>query len=308
MARGLSKRESNSIGVVLPQLDMSFFSKILTGIGAVADKNDLTVILCNTDNSAQKERRALQVLREQHVKGLLLTSTEQYMDMEERRKLQGLLSALDIPTVLIDRKITNTRFDGVYFDNFNGAFWAAEALITGGNRTIGAIIADLKLELGEKRYEGFLAALKTHGLRSSPEHMFLSEGSLSPNDVYIIIMKMIERGNLPHALFFSNELISKGFFKAMLEKGLESRRDLCFIGFDYNEVLDFINLNYSYVERNAREMGRKAMQMLLERFEKPLLSRREYIIPVNLVLNGSERKADRQLKLASPKSVRYLGN
>lgn len=291
MARGLSRRSSNAIGVVVPQLDIDFFGKILTGVGEVVDANDLTMILCNTDNSIEKERRSLETLREQRVRGLLITPDVDYHDIKERRELQNLLDGLGVPVVMIDRRPMNPQWDGVYFDNFNGAFLAAEALADGGSRVIGGIVSDMKLDLGAKRHEGFLAALRLRDMRPSAAHLVLHDTVLTVADAYRVVRDMIERDDLPEAMFLGNGLVAKGFFKAILEKGLRPGADICCVGFDYIDVLDIVDLKYSYVERNAQAMGRIAMQMLLERSEQPILARREHIIPAELILNGSEKRA-----------------
>ena len=56
------------------------------------------------------------------------------------------------------------------------------------------------------------------------------------------------------------------------------------------EALNILNINYSYIERDAVNMGRMTIQMLLDRMANPSLPRREYIIPATLVLNGSEKR------------------
>ena len=290
MARGLSRQQSNAIGVVVPQLDIDFFGKILTGVGEVVDAKDLTMILCNSDNNIEKEYRALDTLREQRVRGLLITPEVDYHGIRERRNLQNLLDGLDVPVVMIDRRLMNPQWDGVYFDNFNGAFLATDALIEGGNRRIGGIISDMKLDLGAKRYEGFLSALQLGDMQPSAEHLKLYDYVLTVEGAYEIVKDMIVRNDLPDAIFLGNGLVAKGFFKAILEKGLQLSRDICCVGFDYIDLLDIVNLNYRYIERNAQSMGRIAMQMLLDRCEQPIHARREHIIPAELILNGSEKR------------------
>lgn len=290
MARGLSRQKSNAVGVIVPQLDNDFFGKILTGVGEVVDANGLTMILCNSDNNVEKECRSLVTLREQRVMGLLITPEVDYHGIRERRELSGLLDGIDVPVVMIDRRVAHSQWDGVYFDNFNGAFLAADALIDGGNKTIGCIVSDMKLDLGAKRHEGFLSALQTRDMQPSRKHLKLYDHVLTAAGSYGVVMEMIEKDGLPDALFLGNGLIAKGFFKAVLEKGLRLSRDVCCVGFDYLDLLDVVDLNYSYVERNAQTMGSIAMQMLLDGRDQPIHARREHIIPASLVLNGSERR------------------
>ncbi len=290
MARGLSRQRSNAVGVIVPQLDVDFFGKILTGAGEVVDANALTMILCNSDNNIEKECRALSTLREQRVMGLLIAPEVDYFNIDERRQLKILLDGLDVPVVMIDRRLMNPQWDGVYFDNFNGAFLATDALVDGGNKKIGAIISDMKLDLGVKRHEGFLTALQLRDMQPSHKHLRLHDYVLTVADSYRIVKEMIDQGDLPDAMFLGNGLIAKGFFKAILGKNLRLSRDICCVGFDYIDLLDIVNLNYSYVERNAQTMGYIAMKMLLDHCQQPTHVRREHIIPAELILNGSEKR------------------
>lgn len=131
--------------------------------------------------------------------------------------------------------------------------------------------------------------MSDHNIEHNSDYIY--KGDFTSSTAYEITKKMLANGDYPDAIFLSNNLTAIGFFKAFFEAGLEFGKDICCIGFDRVEALDLFNLNYSYVERDAVNMGRIAMNMLLDRIKNPkgsMLTRREYIIPANLVLKGSE--------------------
>lgn len=282
VARGLSTNESNVIGVIVPDSASLFWGQVLEGISEVAEKNDFTVLFCNMDNNPQRELQALQRMRGQRVGGLLITPSVSYESPKERRTFLQALDALDCPVVFIDRALKNSRWDGVYFDNYNGAYIATEALTQKGCTRIGAIISDNALELGHQRREGFLQALQDAGLMVQEECTYYSDYKISLLDSYHIARQWIKEKTLPQAIFLSNGMIANGFFKAMLEYGLLPGRDIICMGFDYVEVLDILNLDYSYLDRDAANMGRIAAKMLFEQSDS---GRREHIIPAKLVLS-----------------------
>ncbi len=82
LARGLSKKETNYIGIVIPEIDNEFFSEILSGINEGLDENDLTMICCDTNNNGKREQKALQMLAQQRVKGVIITPAEEYQDSD----------------------------------------------------------------------------------------------------------------------------------------------------------------------------------------------------------------------------------
>ena len=278
MARNLSKQESNAVGVVIPEADNAFFGEVLRGISDVVDENDLTLLFCNTCNDLNKELSALKMLRNQRVRGLILTPAAEYDTKERIKNLRQALKAINVPIIILDRTIENSEWDSVSFDNYHGAYLATQTLINAGHKKIGVITGDQGLQ-----------AMSDHNIEHNSDYIY--KGDFTSSTAYEITKKMLANGDYPDAIFLSNNLTAIGFFKAFFEAGLEFGKDICCIGFDRVEALDLFNLNYSYVERDAVNMGRIAMNMLLDRIKNPkgsMLTRREYIIPANLVLKGSE--------------------
>ena len=72
-AVSLSKQETNTIGVIIPEIDNAFFGEIIKGITEIADQQDFSIICCDTQNKAEKELRALKMLEQQRVRGILFT-------------------------------------------------------------------------------------------------------------------------------------------------------------------------------------------------------------------------------------------
>ena len=289
MARNLSKQESNAVGVVIPEADNAFFGEVLRGISDVVDENDLTLLFCNTCNDLNKELNALKMLRNQRVRGLILTPAAEYDTKERIKNLRQALKAINVPIIILDRTIENSEWDSVSFDNYHGAYLATQTLINAGHKKIGVITGDQGLRIGRERYRGYLQAMSDHNIEHNSDYIY--KGDFTSSTAYEITKKMLANGDYPDAIFLSNNLTAIGFFKAFFEAGLEFGKDICCIGFDRVEALDLFNLNYSYVERDAVNMGRIAMNMLLDRIKNPkgsMLTRREYIIPANLVLKGSE--------------------
>lgn len=101
-------------------------------------------------------------------------------------------------------------------------------------------------------------------------------------DSYRIATDWIKENRLPDAVFLSNGMIANGFLKALIENGLRPGKDIECMGFDFVEVLDILNLRYSYLDRDALNMGRIAAQML---FEPAREGQRIHIIPAKPIEN-----------------------
>lgn len=291
MARSLSKRESNTIGVIIPEADNAFFGEILKGISEVVEKYNMTLIFCDTGNSADKEERALNMLIEHRVKGLILTPAIDYSDEGTAKRLRKQLRDLMVPVVLLDREVENSLWDGVYFENFRSSYSATEILIREGNKRIGIITGDLKLKIGRDRYRGFLQALEDYDMKV--EEKYILEGNFTVHKAYELMKECIEKGNIPDAMLTCNNRTTLGFLKALGEKKLVVGRDIAAIGIDHNEVLDILDYKFSYVERDTIETGRKATYKLLERIDNPGKEIDICIMPYKIVLKGSEKRKKR---------------
>lgn len=287
-ARRLSKRESNTIGVIIPEADNTFFGDVLKGISEVVDEMNMTLIFSDTSNDSEKEERALNMINMQEVKGLILTPVNDRDDSEAERKLKQKLRDLGIPVVLLDRGVSNSQWDGVFFENYQSAYIATEILIKEGHEKIGIITGDLKLKIGQDRYIGYLNAMEDHGMNVSKKYIY--EGNFSVEKAYELTKEFIESGDLPDAVLTCNNRTTLGLMKALNEYNLTPGKHIAAIGIDKNTVMDILGYNYSNVSRDAVEMGRVAMRRLLERFENPGRQRAEYIMPFEIELKGSEKK------------------
>lgn len=267
------------IAVILPTLKSDFFAKIIEGITNIAEQNKCGVMVFSTNNDAEVELRSVRMLSSLRVKGLIITPVAAYQAIEGWNRLQTELDLLNVPVVLVDRNVKKSKWDSISFDNFNGAYMIGERIVNEGYKQIGAIIGDTCLQLGLDRLNGFEQALKVGGCGVNKDFFYTCEGIISVEQSYFYTQKAILQKRLPEAVFLSNTLIATGFFKALFEAHLVPGKDVHCIGFDYVDALDVLDFEYEYLDRQTVQTGEMAMQMLLERFEKEIVSRREYLTP-----------------------------
>ncbi len=288
MARNLSKRETNTIGVVIPEIDNNFFGEVLKGITEVVDQNDFNIIYCDTNNNAAKEEKALRMLEENRVRGVIMTPAVDYSEPDAANKLRRLLNNLRVPVIIVDREIENSQWDGVFYENYKSAYCATEVLIKEGHKKIGIITGDMDLKLARDRCKGFTDAMEDYNMHIYDKYIY--RGDFSIETAYHLSKAMFESDDMPEAIFTCNNRTSLGLIKAARENGMKLGEDIAAIGIDHIEVLEILGYNFSYVTRDTIEMGRVAMNMLLDRFEHTSKQRNICIMPYRLVLNGSEKR------------------
>jgi len=288
VAVNLSRRETSTVGVVIPELDNAFFGEVLKGITEISDKKDFLVICCDTANDAAREDRALRMLEQQRVRGLIITPAQERSDIKDMKRLQDCLDRLRIPIVVVDRHLDKIRLDGVYYQNFESGYLAASELIKAGNRRLGVITGDLQLRIARERYQGFKQAVVDAGLNL--EEKFVIKGDFGIATAYRLAKEMFDTGLFPEGIVTCNNRTSLGFLKAAREQKVKIGRDIAVIGIDNIDVLDILDYNFSCVTRDTCEMGRVAMRLLCDRIENKTTQRIIHVVPCQLVLKGSERR------------------
>lgn len=279
-ARNLSKRTSDAIGFVVPEVDNPFFGEILRAVTEIIDKNNLTLICCNTDDDMGKDLKALEMLKEQRVRGLLYTPAVDYSTDAEKKRLAKLLKEIETPVVFLDRRVDLTDFDGVYFDDYNGMYDATKALINAGHTKIAIINASYDRVLARNRGNGYFDALKDMGVTADERYNFI--GDYHMTKAYELSKELLAMEDRPTAVITCNNRSTMGFCKALKERKEKMPRDIVCIGLDRIEELDVVGYELNYIERDAKEMGKKAMDLLISRMAFPNKPARDVVLATRL--------------------------
>ena len=291
VARSLSMRASDAIGVIIPEADNPFFGDILKGVSGVVDAADLTMIFCSTDNVLEKDLKSLLLMCRQQVRGLIYTPAVDYSDAKRMAPVLELLGRLKAPVVLLDRPLGDLELDAVFSDNFAGAYAATRSLVEAGHRRIGIVAGDLELSIGRERLRGFRQALEDNGL--AVEERYILRGRFDTTTSYRLTQKMLKGRNIPTAFFAANNLNAYGFLKAVFEKGLRIPEDIGFISFDRLGNLNDLGFRFSFNNRDVIGMGVEATRLLLDKIDNPERDSARIIYPFTTTLLGSERYRSR---------------
>ncbi|KYH28231.1 MULTISPECIES: LacI family DNA-binding transcriptional regulator [Clostridium] len=287
IARSLSTNRTNTIGVVVPDINNPFFGEVIKGISEVADKHGLNIILCDTDESIQKEVKALKVLKEQRIQGVIITPSS--AEDEFNSEYLNVLENIGIPVVLIDGHVKYSNFSGVFADNIKGAFDGVEALIKNGHKKIAIITGRMNSRPAQDRLLGYKKALAMNNIPVEDKYIFI--GDYKQSGGYNITKNILKMEDRPTAIFVSSNMMTLGCVQALMEEKIKIPEDMAVIGFDNVEILNIAGLNISYINGPNKEMGKKGMELLLNILNnKDNGETKTIILPTELVLNGSEKK------------------
>jgi LacI family transcriptional regulator len=286
IARSLSKNETNTIGIVVPDITNSYFGEIIKGISEIAESKDLNIILFNTDDNINKELRALKLLKAQRIKGIIMTPA--FGEEELNSEYINTLENIGVPLVLAAASVKYAKLNGVFVDDAKGAFDATNHLIKEGHTKIGIITGGLYSKPSVDRLMGYKKAMTFSNL--PVEESLIFHGGYRMEKAYSITKEILEKPDGPTALVICSNMMTLGAIKAIHDSGRKVPEDLALIGFDKIQALDLLGFNISYVDDFPVELGKEAANMLLQLVEQEENKGiKEVTISPTVVLKGSEK-------------------
>ncbi|SHK05207.1 transcriptional regulator, LacI family [Clostridium cavendishii DSM 21758] len=285
IARSLSKNVTSTIGIVVPDITNPFFGEIIKGISEVAEANNLNIILCDSNEDMDKELKAIKTLREQRIRGLIISPTSVENDINS--EYLKALNNLGIPVVLVDGHLKYSTFSGVFVDNLTGTYDAIEALIKEGHKDIGIITGRMNSKPAKDRLLGYEKALMMNNIKINKE--FILYGDYSIESGYNLTKQLLKKENKPTALFVCNNFMTLGCLKALNEMNMSFPDDISLMSFDKIDVLNFLGMNLSHVEGPSLELGRIGMGLLVDSInDKENSEIKNITLTPELRLKGSE--------------------
>jgi LacI family transcriptional regulator len=282
IARALSSRRSNIIGVVLPEIDHTFFATAMKGIYSVAKENHFQIVLTVSQEDDQREIENLHALIAMRVDGILISISQKTQNFD----VFNLIKTKKIPLVFFDRTIPDPSFGSVVVDDRLGAAHAVEYAIRQGYTRIAHLAGPPHITIAMERCAGYTEALKANGISLKKE--WIIPCGFSEEDGYKGFKELANHGDLPEVVFAANDPIAIGAYDAAKEMGLRIPENIGIIGFSDNIICRYLSPPLTTVLQPAADIGRTAFQLLFEAIQKPdKYQPRQMIVQTQLVVRGS---------------------
>src|ERR1700682_6702305 len=267
LARSLAKQETHTIVMIVTDISTPLFPMVVRGAEDAAQKNGYNLLLCNSDDNAEKEANALQLLLSKRVDGILLTKAA----ADFNPAMMRMISMANIPLVLVMRTCPKLTKDAVITDDYKGACEAVCDLARAGRQRIGLIGGPRKVSNGKARWQGFHDALLASGLRYDPE--LVIEGDYRLESGYRAGHVLLS--HRPDGIYVANHLMTIGLLKAADEMGLRCPEDYGLVSFDDYPWLGIFRPRLTTVELPKHQLGSEAAELLIKRIagdrSKPVL-------------------------------------
>ncbi|MCF0148040.1 MAG: LacI family DNA-binding transcriptional regulator [Clostridium sp.] len=288
IARSLSKRETSTIGIVVPDITNSYFGEIIKGISRIAEEVDLNIILFNTNNNIKSELKALEEIKKHRLKGVIMTPG--FGDTKFRDEFIEAIRSVNIPIVLVSADLNYITLSGVFVDDVEGGYLATKALIENGHSKVGIITGIMSSSSALNRLTGYKRALEENNI--SIDYSYIKEGKFKLEEAYRLTKDFLEMADSPTAIIACSNRMTLGAIKALMEQKIKIPNDIALIGFNRIELMDIVGINISYIEDSPMELGEASINLLLNIFKSKdgNYEIKRINIPPKLILRGSEIK------------------
>jgi LacI family transcriptional regulator len=278
LGKSLRSRRTNTIGLVLPDIENPFFTSLVKGAEHAAGLRDWNLILCNSDEDVTREETLVRTLAEGKIDGLLLCPAAGPHDYLSRYDGQ-------LPIVAVNRVLTDVPVPSVTADNQQGAYEAARHLLAKGLRPLALLLGTPHLSTTEARLAGCRRAAADCGV--PPDVLRLKVGYGRTVQAYKAAAECLDETPRPRAFFAFNNLMAEAALLAIHDRGLRCPEDVALIGFDDFRSAAAMTPPLTVVEQDPVGMGEKAVEVLGDVVTSGAPAAASTVLPTRLVLRAS---------------------
>lgn len=257
IARSLSTGMTMSIGVVVTDISNEFFGHLTFHIQEQAKKYGYTVITTNTNENLEEYQNAINILLNKQIDGIIL------VPVDNGEKVAQKIINRRLPLVQVDRYYPDIRASYIIVDNYSVSVRAIEQLIDEGCRRIGIVCYDINLNALTERRRACIDVLKRHGYYD-PSLVKNIGYENQEKEIEQAIIDLYQHPDKVDAIFFCSRRVFITGVKYMYKNKINIPDEMQVLCFDKIETFSIANIPIHYIEQPIREMGEKAVDMLME--------------------------------------------
>lgn len=276
-AKSLKTNRTNTIGLIIPDIDNPFFLDVIKGVEKVLFPRGYKFIVCSTDENLEKERTYLDWLLENGVEGIIASPVQEGEGRSNMKSYKSILKRR-IPLVFYDRLIRNlTEIDSVTVNNETAVMEALFNLKNAGHKKVGICLSKKGLYTMEERLKGFKKGVEALELETRPEWLLNDMHPLEKAEEKL--EKFIATGDFPDGIITANHPITAILLKNTRRFGRKIPDDFSLIAFDDLLENELMSPAITTIKQPVMEIGKMAATLLLGRIDD------ESTPPVKVVLN-----------------------
>jgi LacI family transcriptional regulator len=262
-ARQLRAGQSQYIGLVVLDVTNPFFTEVARGVEDAANEAGYVVILCNSDDSLEKEGHYLHVLEEQRARGLLITPVQNDVSYLQRLRQRG------IGVVLLDRSSRTKEMCSVAVDDVRGGELATIHLLEQGHRQLAFVNGPLSIRQCADRRRGMRRAMRAAGLDPDESIIEMSVSMLNAKSGEAAVEEFLNASRKATAVVCANDMLALGVMRGLTRNSVSIPGDIALVGYDDVDFASILATPLTSVRQPKYQLGRTAAQLLIDEALNP---------------------------------------
>ena len=258
-AVNLRTKESKTIGLIIPEVVHHFFSSVINGIIAEAEKNEYLVIILQSNESLELEKKQVQLLINKRVDGIIMSLSNESNDDDHIREIIHR----NIPFVMFDKISKMIPCSKVIIDDQKAAAAAVEHLISVGCKKIAHIRGPINPQNAIDRFLGYKKTLEKNNIVFDKNLVYTCV-RVSFEEGYAFAKEICENHPDVDGIFVITDLVAVGVLAYLNENHIRVPEQIAIIGFSNWFMSQVIQPKLSTVDQPSYEMGVSAFNLLLK--------------------------------------------
>lgn len=281
-ARSMKTNRTNTIGLVVADITNQFYSEIAKTIEIQARKLGFTVIVANTDNSAEQESQIINAFQNRKVDGFIFASCT-----INDKSVQQLIND-GTPAILFHRHLNNGfKHHFIGGNDEEGVEKAVKHLYDLGHRRVAFISGSIEFSTGSERLRSFIRQRELLGLNMDP--CLIKEGGYDSEKTKKAVKELFSMTDKPTAIFASNDFMALEVMSDVIELGYKVPEDISIIGFDNIPLASHKRINLTTMDIQITQGATLALMNLINMIDR-ISSSKDFInirLETTLIQRGS---------------------
>lgn len=283
-ARALRLGSTKALGLIIPDIRNPHFWETVDGVWREARISGYHLFLSSMDLNADYGKEVFKNLSHRRVDGFILMGSLVEQSKEAERLLLQLRKQC-LPIVEISDHFREDHVDQIISDYRSATFEAMELLFSLGHRRIGLIYGVAKPDLALDRLQPYKEAFKSSNIEVDESLIIRCGPTLE--DGYQAVFFLMKRENPPTAILVINDLLAIGALRALADLCLSVPQDVSLVSYDDIPQAEYLIPRLTTASKDAVQLGRKAVRLLLERIQNPERPYKKVVLPSHLVVRES---------------------
>lgn len=289
-AANLRQQKTNTIGVLVHELNSNFITSVLAGIEKVTTEGGYDIIIAHSGESFEKEKANVMNLFHKRVDGLIASLSFDTNTLEHFEPF----NKKGIPVVFFDRVEENSDTIKIIIDNYKAGYIATQHLLEQGCTRIAIVTANLKRNVYAQRYRGFVDAQFDKGIEVDKERVLIKD--LSEQSGIECALDLLAINPMPDGVFITNDFVAAQCMRTLKENGIRIPEDIAIVGFNNDAISRLVEPTLSTIDYPGKDLGQIAAKNLIAHLkgEGDLKQTSTIIVRSELLVRES---SNRRLKL-----------